>query len=166
MIVVGGMLASLLVVRVPFPVRRLYAEPDTELDDGAFVGTCAPKGERTQLCLTLSQQEWPQRVAPLECDAGGQTVRMVPVPAFDPSEHVWDGVSIVRRVDSVQAAFQLEGVPDASGMMAQGSCGVSGGHFWVQTVAEPRRQSCLLLLSTGERRVPIRLVAKLGQNRE
>ena len=122
--------AGPLVLRVPFPTQRLYDRPDrvcvsvpmqappsppVESDDGRFHAACEQQDGRVSVCLTLSTEDWPERMAPLECQQGDRVVRILPVPAFDPAEDVWDGVVVVRKVSRVQAAFRVDSAALAAG---------------------------------------------------
>jgi hypothetical protein len=158
-------------VRVPVPVRRLFDRPDrvcldtrllagvepVVIDDGIFEATC----DSAQLCLQLLTDAWPARVAPLSCGTDPE-VTLVPVPAFDPEDRVWDGVSIRRDVDAVAAAFRVAEVERAAGILHGGRCGIDAHLLWVEAPQEPRRQRCTLVLEDGtERVVPIHLVRRL-----
>jgi len=166
--------AGPVTVRVPFPTRRMYEQPDqvclslegyppirpVVVDDGRFEATCRTEGGALRLCLTLLTPEWPKRVAPLEC-GGENLIRLRPVPAFDPQENIWDGVRIARGANLVQATFRADGVPDAPGILPGGSCGIHDEQLWVKTGVETKHQSCLLVLPTGEVEVPVRLVDRV-----
>lgn len=172
-------------LEVPFPTAPIYDGADqriclgvnvdlgvdhTESEAGAFSVSCRPEGPRTEACVALlpdprtGELSWPERVPPLVCQGDEHRLIMRLVPAFDPTENPWDGVTIARNVDLVRAVFRVDTVPDAVGVLeppGAGQCGVKDETLWMVVPAEPRRQTCTLKLPEGPAAVPIRLVKRL-----
>jgi hypothetical protein len=164
-------------LKMPFPTQPIYEGQEqtvclsvnvslgvdpTESEVGDLRVQCTPDGERTEACLTLTVPErWPRRPPTLTCEGTQHTLTMQPVPAFDPTDDVWDGVVIARNVDVVRAVFRLPGVVDAYGSLEGGSCGVKDGTLWMVVPPEPKRQTCYLALPDDEVPIPIRMVKRL-----
>jgi hypothetical protein len=161
-------------VRVPFPTKPMYdtrnrvcmrapigvdVQP-TASDDGRFLATCQAEEGVLEICMTLLVPEMPERIAPLDCETPVGTLRVLAVPAFDPTESVFDGVRLARNVDSVQGTFQVD-LPDQPGILDGGSCGVRDGHLWVLTTYPAKHQVCTLVDGETEQSIPITLVRRL-----
>ncbi len=170
-----------LQLRVPFPTKPLFEGEQRlcvnvdgdlgiapiEVDDGRFAVSCHSEAGRTEACMTvLADTQWPSRVPTLICPGTVRDLAITPVLAFDPTENVWDGVEILRRVAVHEAAFRVPDVPDLDGIIARGKCGVSDGYLWMKLREEPRRQVCTLVFPSGEeRQVGIALVGRLQATR-
>ena len=167
-----------IVLDVPFPTARLFDTPDrvcllmsmdapdsdstTEMSD--FSVQCAISSGQLSACVTLHSRTWPSQVPPLLCGPEDHAIRMRPVPAFDPAEDIWDGVSLVRDVAVLQAAYRVEH-PDAAGLMMGGRCGLENGRFWFKTKNQAKRQTCTLVVGETEHEIPIRLVRRLPKKK-
>ena len=162
-------------IRVPVPTTRLYDKPDrvcvrsrrffglqpVEMDDGRFEVSCGLDDGTPRVCMTLLLDEWPSRIAPFTC-GDDPVYEIVPIPAFDPTEDIWDGVSVRRDVTIVAGSFDAGDLKEAAGLLPGGECGVIDHRFWFQAPSEPREQTCTLVLRDGsERQVPIRQVRRL-----
>ena len=158
-------------LRLPMPTARMYTTRDqvclnrpthepiapTEVTDGRFTVTCGTEGARLRVCIALELDTWPRRVGEVEC--GG--LQVVPVPAFDPTEDIWDGVSIRRDVSLLSGTWNAGEVDYAPGLLDGGRCGISYGQFWF-VGPDRRAQACTLVMPDGtERVVPIRVVDRL-----
>jgi hypothetical protein len=163
-------------LRVPFPRQTLFDHgqevcvdvnldlgvPHVEIEDGPFVLSCASQGGHTVACLRVEEgQPWPERPAPVTCEGTLRNLTVRPVPAFDPEDDVWDGVQILRGLSVTQAAFRVKDVEQAHGILPRGACGITDHVLWMKLPDEPREQRCVLVTPTGERVVPIVLVAAL-----
>ena len=162
-------------VRVPIPTQRLYDArdrvcvnaparapvPPIEVDDGRFSVSCTSDAGKAQLCLTLLLDQWPERVGTFECGVD-PVYRLVPVPAFDPAETVWDGVQIRRDVSVLQAAYRVPDIEYAAGILPVGSCGITDHRFWFRAPAGTGAQTCTLVIDEQtERAVRIKPVRRL-----
>ncbi|MEN0060839.1 MAG: hypothetical protein AAGA48_01755 [Myxococcota bacterium] len=167
-------LAAPIVIDVPFPTERLFDKPDrvcvelpstlpnsfsqSEMEE--FTLGCEVRDGMLFACVTLNTKQWPDQVPPLSCGPPEATVRIRPVAAFDPSETIWNGVSLVRNVSVLQAAYRVNH-PDAAGILPAGRCAIEDGKFWFKTLNPAARQTCTLVIGEMERSIPIRLVRKL-----
>ncbi len=174
-----GAMARDIQLLMPFPTQPLYEGQEqrvclsvnvdlgvdpTESEVGNYRVSCTPQGERTEACLTLlDPTHWPRRFPELTCQGSGNALVMRPVPAFDPTEDVWDGVTVARNVDVVRAVFRLPGVVDSYGSLEGGSCGVKGETLWMVIPPEPKLQVCHLDLPKEEVPIEIRLVRRLDR---
>lgn len=166
-------------IRLPFPTQPIFEgvqrvcinigkdlgiEP-VEVDDGPFTVSCDRDAGRTIACLQVDgSKPWPERMPTLVCPGTPRDLTVRPILAFDPTEDISDGVEILRRVTTHQATFVVPELPDAPGLLEDGSCGVSEGLLWVALGSEARRQTCTLILpDDSERQIPITLVDKLSR---
>ncbi|MEM6931743.1 MAG: hypothetical protein AAF602_32730 [Myxococcota bacterium] len=165
-----------LALDVPFPTQRIFDKPDqvclrvpTSSPDtdstsvlGDFEVRCTARSGTLHACVQLLTDTWPDEVPPLQCGPDDAAVLMRPVPAFDPAEDIWDGVSLVRDVAVHQATYRVDH-PDVPGILPGGRCGIADGRFEFKTKAPDKRQTCILVIGEEERRVPIRLVRRLPE---
>ncbi len=165
----------LVVVDVPFPTERIFDKPDrvclrvplpvpdtdSETTLGDFSLSCTVRSGMLFACVQLEVPTWPEKVPPLQCGPENASVRVRPVRAFDPTEDIWDGVSLVRDLAVLQATYRVDH-PDAPGILPGGRCAIQDGRFEFKTKNPEKRQTCTLVLGEDvERTIEIRLVRRL-----
>lgn len=167
--------ASPRVLDVPFPTQKIFDRPervclrvpldapdsDSELTIADFGLRCTVTSRVLEACVELLSDTWPHEVPPLRCGPDDAAILVRPVAAFDPTEDIWDGVSLVRDVAVHQATFRVDH-RDVPGILPGGRCGIEDGRFEFKTRDPAKRQTCILVLGDeDEREVPIRLVRRL-----
>lgn len=163
-------------IRVPFPASRVSetgqdrvcllvplvpGDTSSHSQMPSFDVECVVENDWMQVCITLTEPEWPDYVPNIVCgkEDNGR-VRMRPVKAFDPLEDIWDGVGLLQTVETVGAMYRVDH-PDTPGIMYRGVCGIRGGVFSFETSNREREQKCVLVMADGsERTIPIRLKPK------